>query len=80
MLTYYAHLGAVDGNDVLDGNVALSLIQAVTTRLVKGAKGFSEEAGDVELSTQRVVLKDLVRGGAGTTTNDTKLGVETLGC
>lgn len=29
MDSYYAHAGTVDGNDVLDGNIALRLVQAV---------------------------------------------------
>ena len=51
MDAYYAHAGTVDGNDVLDGNIALRLVQAVTARLVKGTKGLGEETGDVDLST-----------------------------
>jgi hypothetical protein len=51
MDSYYAHAGTVDGNDVLDGDVALRLVQAVATRLVEGTEGFGEETGDVDLST-----------------------------
>lgn len=51
MDSYYAHAGTVDGNDVLDGNIALRLVQAVTARLVEGTKGLGEETGDVDLST-----------------------------
>jgi hypothetical protein len=48
--TYYAHTSAVDGNDVLDGDVALGLVQAVSARLVKGAKRVGNKAGNVKLS------------------------------
>ena len=51
MDSYYAHAGTVDGNDVLDGNIALRLVQAVATRLVEGTEGLGEETGDVDLST-----------------------------
>lgn len=34
---------------------------------------------DGELSTQRIVLEDLVRGSASTTADDAELGVQTLG-
>jgi hypothetical protein len=51
MDSYYAHAGTVDGNDVLDGNIALRLVQAVAARLVEGTKGLGEETGDVDLST-----------------------------
>ena len=51
MDSYYAHAGTVDGNDVLDGNIALRLVQAVATRLVEGTESLGEETGDVDLST-----------------------------
>jgi hypothetical protein len=76
----YAHAGAVYGDDVLDGDVALCLVQAVAAGLVEGAEGFGVEAGDVELAAQRVVLEDLVLGIAGSAADDAELGVESLGC
>jgi hypothetical protein len=51
MHSYYAHAGTVDGNDVLDGDIALCLVQAVTARLVEGTKGLGKETRDVDLST-----------------------------
>ena len=51
MDSYYAHAGTVDGNDVLDGNIALRLVQAVATRLVEGTESLGEETGDIDLST-----------------------------
>ena len=47
---YYSHPGAIDGNDVLDGDIALRLVQAVAARLVEGAESLGVEASDVELS------------------------------
>lgn len=75
----YAHAGSIDGNDVLDGDVALGLVEAVAARLVEGAECLGVEAGDVELAAQAVVLEDLVLGIAGAAANDTELGVEALG-
>ena len=75
----YAHAGAVDGNDVLDGHVALGLVEAVAAGLVEGAKGFGVETGDVELASETVVLEDLVLSVASSATDDSELGVEALG-
>lgn len=75
----YAHTGSIDGNDVLDGHVALGLVEAVAARLVEGAECLGVETGDVELAAQAVVLEDLVLGVAGAAADDTELGVEALG-
>jgi hypothetical protein len=64
----------------LDGGVALGLVQAVSTGLVEGAEGVGDEAGDVVLSAEGVVLEDLVLSITSTATNDAQLGVETLRC
>lgn len=76
----YAHACAVHGNDVLDSDIALCLVQAVAARLVEGAEGFGVEAGDVEFAAERIVLEDLVLRVAGAAADDAKLRVETLGC
>jgi hypothetical protein len=57
--TYYAHSCAVDCDDVLNGSVALGLIQAVSAGLVEGAESIGDEAGDVVLASEGVVLEDL---------------------
>lgn len=59
--TYYAHPGSVDGNNVLDGSIALGLVQAVSAGLVEGTEGVCDESGDVVLAAKRVILEDLVR-------------------
>lgn len=79
MDSYYAHAGTVDGNDVLDGNIALRLVQAVAARLVEGAEVLGVEAGDVELAAEAVVLEDLVLGVAGAAAQDAELRVEAFG-
>jgi len=48
------------------------LVQAVATRLVERAEGVREEACDVVLATERVVLEDLVAGVAGAAADDTE--------
>lgn len=78
--TYYAHPCAVESDNVLDGGVALGLVETVSARLVECAEVFCDEAGDVVLSSQGVILKDLVLSVASSSTDDTELGVETLGC
>lgn len=75
----YAHARTVDGNDVLNGYVALGLVQAVAAGLVEGAEGFGVEAGDVELAAETIVLEDLVLSVAGSAANDSELGVEAFG-
>jgi hypothetical protein len=42
--TYYAHSGTIDGNHVLDGDIALCLVEAVTTALVEGTECLREES------------------------------------
>lgn len=74
-----AHAGSVDGDDVLDGDVALGLVEAVAARLVEGAEGLGVEAGDVEFAAEAVVLEDLVLGVAGAATDDAELRVEAFG-
>lgn len=64
----------------MDGGVALGLVQAISARLVEGAEGVGNEAGDVVFAAERVVLEDLILCVAGTTTNDAELGVESLRC
>jgi hypothetical protein len=49
--TYYAHPGTVDGDDILDGNITLRLVQAVAARLIEGTKRLGIKASDVKLST-----------------------------
>jgi hypothetical protein len=48
------------------------LVQAVAARLVEGTEGVREEACDVVLAAERVVLEDLVAGVPGAAANDTK--------
>jgi len=78
--TYYAHPGAVDGDDVLNGGVSFGLVQAVSAGLVEGAEGVGNKSSDVVLSAKGVVLKDFVLGVTGSSTDDAELGVETFGC
>jgi hypothetical protein len=54
-----AHAGAIDGNDILDGHVALGLVETVAATLIEGSEGFGIESGNVEFSAEGVVLKDL---------------------
>lgn len=56
---YYAHASAVDGNDVLNGDVSLGLVQAVPTGLVERAKCIGNKTSDVELASKRVILEYL---------------------
>ena len=74
-----AHPRDVDGDDVLDGDVALRLVEAVAARLVEGAEVLGVEAGDVELAAEAVVLEDLVLGVAGAAAQDAELRVEAFG-
>lgn len=76
--TYYAHPCTFYSNHVLDGDIALCLVETVSTRLVKGTKVLSVEAGDVYLSAQRVVLEDLVGCVACASANDTELRIQAL--
>lgn len=70
--TYYAKSGTEKSNRVLDGGIALSLVQAVTARLVEGSEGVGVESSDVVLATEGVVLEDLVGGIESTTTDDSE--------
>jgi hypothetical protein len=74
-----AHTGSVDGDDVLDGDVALRLVEAVTAGLVEGAEVLGVEAGDVEFAPEAVVLEDFVLGVAGAAAEDAELRVEAFG-
>jgi hypothetical protein len=74
-----AHTGSVDGDDVLDRDVALRLVEAVTARLVEGAEVLGVEAGDVEFAPEAVVLEDFVLGVAGAAAEDAELRVEAFG-
>lgn len=73
------HTGSVDGDDVLDSNVALRLVEAVTAGLVEGAEVLGVEAGDVEFTAQAVILEDFVLGVAGAAAEDAELRVEAFG-
>ena len=75
----YTHPRAVHGDDVLDGDVALRLVEAVAARLVEGAEVLGVEAGDVELAAEAVVLEDLVLGVVGAAAQDAELRVEAFG-
>lgn len=57
--TYNAHADAVDGNDVLDGGVALGLVEAVAAGLVECTKTLGVETSDVVFAAEGVVLEDL---------------------
>jgi hypothetical protein len=57
---------------LLNGGVALGLVQAVAARLVESAEGIRKEACDVVLAAERVVLEDLVAGIPGATADDTE--------
>ena len=62
----------MQGDRLLDGGIALGLVQAVAARLVECTEGVREEACDVVLAAERVVLEDLVAGVPGTAANDTE--------
>ena len=62
----------MQGDRLLDGGVALSLVQAVATRLVECAEGVRKEACDVVLAAERVVLEDFVAGVPGAAADDTE--------
>ena len=70
--THYAKSGTEESNRVLDGGIALSLVQAVTARLVEGSESVSVESGDVVLSSEGVVLEDLVGCVQSTATDDSE--------
>lgn len=56
----------------MDGGIALSLVQAVTAGLVECSEGVCIESSDVVLSSEGVILEDLVGGIQGTSTNDSE--------
>lgn len=60
----------MQGDRLLNGCIALGLVQAVAARLVEGAEGVCEEACDVVLAAEGVVLEDLVAGVPGAAAND----------
>ena len=62
----------MQGDGLLNGGVALGLVQAVAARLVERAEGVREEACDVVLAAERVVLEDLVAGVPGAAADDTE--------
>jgi hypothetical protein len=62
----------VQGDRLLDGGIALGLVQAVAARLVECTEGVREEACDVVLAAERVVLEDLVAGVSGAAADDTE--------
>ena len=61
-----------ESNRLLNGSVALGLVQAVATRLVERAESMREEACDVVFATERVVLEDLVGSVHGAAADDTE--------
>jgi hypothetical protein len=63
---------AEESNRLLNGGVALGLVQAVAARLVERAEGMRVEPCDVVLATKRVVLEDLIGSIEGAATNDTQ--------
>lgn len=75
----YTHTTTVDGDDVLNGDVALRLVEAVAARLVEGAEVLGVEACDVEFAAEAVVLEDFVLGVAGAAAEDAELRVEAFG-
>jgi hypothetical protein len=62
----------VQGDRLLDGGIALGLVQAIAARLVECTEGVREEACDVVLAAERVVLEDLVAGVSGAAADDTE--------
>jgi len=62
----------MQGDRLLNGGVALGLVQAVAARLVERAEGVREEACDVVLAAERVILEDLVAGVASAAADDTE--------
>lgn len=71
-VTYYAESGTEESNRVLDGGIAFGLVQAVSARLVECSKGVCIETGDIVLSTERVVLEDLIGSVQCTSTDDSE--------
>jgi hypothetical protein len=66
--------GTEQSNRLLNGGVALGLVQAVATRLIEGAECVRVETSDVVLASQRIILKDLVGSVHGTATNNAESG------
>ena len=60
-------------------DVALRLVEAVTTGLVEGAEVLRVEAGAVEFAAEAVVLEDFVLGVAGAAAEDAELRVQAFG-
>lgn len=58
-VAYNAHADSIDGDDVLNGGIALGLVQAVAAGLVEGAECVGVESRDVVLAAERIVLEDL---------------------
>lgn len=65
-----SHPSTVQRNRPLNCSVALGLVQAVAARLVEGAEGVREEASNVVLATERVVLEDFVGSVLGAAADD----------
>lgn len=49
--TYYAHPCTLYGNDVLDSDIALRLVEAVSARLIESTKVLGIEARDVDFAS-----------------------------
>lgn len=64
--------GAEKSNRLLNRGIALSLVQAVATRLVERAECVRVESCDVVLAAEGVVLEDFVGSIERTATNDTE--------
>lgn len=64
--------GTKESNRLLNGSVALRLVQAVATRLVERAEGVRVKACDIVLAAERVVLEDLVGSVHGAAADDTE--------
>jgi hypothetical protein len=62
--------GTEQSNRLLNGGVALGLVQAVATRLIEGAECVRVEASDVVLAAKRIILKYFVGSIHGTATNN----------
>ena len=62
----------MQGDGLLNGGVALGLVQAVAARLVERAESVREEACDVVFASERVVLKDFVGSVHGAAADDTE--------
>jgi hypothetical protein len=62
--------GTEQSNRLLNGGVALGLVQAVATRLIEGAECVRVEASDIVLSTEAIILEDFVGSIHGAAADD----------